>query len=172
MRTTARWVPGPMAADEAARVAAVRALGMLDTEPEERFDRITRLATAMFNVPVALITLIDEDRQWFKSAHGFGARETPRDVAFCTHAIYNGMPLVVPDALADDRFAENPVVSDGPRVRFYAGYPLTLDNGACVGTLCVVDTRPHDLDDVKLALLGDLAAMATAELQRPSETEG
>ena len=169
MRVASRWVPAPVPEDEVIRLAATRTLGLLDTLPEERFDRITRLASALFDVPIALITLIDADRQWFKSACGTDIRETSRDTAFCPYAIYNRAPLIVTDALADARFADNPLVQGPPRIRFYAGYPLILDNGACVGSICLIDTRPHDLDDERLSRLGDLAALTTREFQRGTE---
>ena len=169
MRVIPRWAPAPLPEDEAARLAATRALRMLDTPREERFDRITRLAASMFDVPVALISLMDEERQWFKSACGIDAAETSRDSAFCSYVIYNHAPLVVTDALADDRFAENPLVQGPPRVRFYAGYPLVLDDGAHVGTICLVDSRPHDVDDAGLARLRDLAALTVRELKRGAD---
>ncbi len=171
MRVAARWIPAPKPVDEAERLAALYALHLLDTPPEERFDRLTRLASALFDVPVALITLIEADRQWFKSACGTDARETTRETAFCSHAIYNRAPLLVTDALTDDRFAESPFVQGPPHVRFYAGYPLILDNGACVGTVCVIDTRPHDLDNDGLSRLGDIAALTVREFQRGTEAK-
>ena len=169
MRITSRWTPAPVPHDEDERLAATRALGLLDTLPEERFDRITRLASALFDVPVALISLIDANRQWFKSTCGIDTLETSRDLAFCAHVIYNRAPLIVPDTLADARFADHPLVQGPPRIRFYSGYPLTLVNGACVGTLCLIDTRPHDLDDKRMSLLGDLAALTLREFQRETD---
>jgi GAF domain-containing protein len=139
---------------------------MLDTPSEERFDRITRLAAALFSAPITLISLIDADRQWFKSTCGIDARETPRDESFCAHAVVSRAPMIVPDALLDDRFAENPAVIDLPRVRFYAGYPLFTSGGSCIGTLCLVDTRPRDFSERELTLLRDLAQLATGELER------
>ncbi len=170
MRVTSCWEPAPVPHDEDERLAATRALGLLDTLPEERFDRITRLASALFDVPVALISLIDANRQWFKSTCGIDTLETSRDLAFCAHVIYNRAPLIVPDTLADARFADHPLVQGPPRIRFYAGYPLTLVNGACVGTLCLIDTRPHDLDDKRMSLLGDLAVLTLREFQRETDS--
>ncbi|HEY5309974.1 MAG TPA: GAF domain-containing protein, partial [Casimicrobiaceae bacterium] len=128
-----------MPPDEELRLRTLRECGVLDTAAEERFDRFTRIAAALFDVPIALVSLVDRDRQWFKSHRGLDATETPRDVAFCAHAILGDDVLHVPDALQDDRFADNPLVLNEPRVRFYAGAPLTLQNGAHAGTLCVID---------------------------------
>jgi GAF domain-containing protein len=172
MRRTSRWNRAELPADEAERITALNQLKVLDSGPEERFDRITRLAAAMFNVPVSLITLVDSERQWFKSTCGIEASETPRDESFCSHAVSTRMPLVVPDALRDSRFAENPLVSGGPRVRFYCGYPLFLDDGSCVGTLCLLDNRPRDFGGRGLALLGDLAQLVTKELAVPPSSTG
>ena len=169
MRTICRWVQPRRPANEADRLAALRELAILDTAPEERFDRITRIATAAFEVPIALVSLVDEDRQWFKSACGIsGGGESPRDISFCAHAILQQSVMVVPDTLLDTRFADNPAVIGEPRVRFYAGCPLTLDNGACVGTLCLVDTRPRELDAAAIRMLEDLAELVLQELQRPA----
>ena len=166
MRRACRWSRADLPSDEVQRLAALRGLHILDTPPEERFDRITRLAAAHFDVPVALISLVDENRQWFKSTCGIEASETPRDESFCAHAVLSRQPLVVPDALLDARFAENPIVTGMPRVRFYAGYPLFVGDGRCIGTLCILDTRPRDLSEQELARLGDLAELARAELER------
>jgi GAF domain-containing protein len=160
-----RWARAPFPKDEAKRLASVRALGLLDTEPDERFDRITRLATALFNVPMATIALIDENRQWFKSRQGVGAQEGPRDAAFCAHTVYHREPLIIADAFKDERFADNPLVLGEPRIRFYAGYPLKLDDGACVGTLCLLDTRPRTMDERELERLRDLACFAMDEIR-------
>ena len=166
MRRACRWSRADLPSDEIPRLAALRGLHILDTPPEERFDRITRLAAAHFDVPVALISLVDENRQWFKSTCGIEASETPRDESFCAHAVLSREPLIVPDALLDARFAENPIVTDMPRIRFYAGYPLFVGDGRCIGTLCILDTRPRDLSEQELARLGDLAELARAELER------
>jgi phosphoribosyl 1,2-cyclic phosphodiesterase/CheY-like chemotaxis protein len=166
MRATCRWAQPPLLENETERLAALYNLGILDTEPEERFDRITRIAAAAFDVPVALVTLVDEKRQWFKSACGAGIGETSRDMSFCAHAIAERSVMVVPDALLDERFADNPVVVNDPRVRFYAGCPLVLDDGAPVGTLCLVDTRPRELDAAAIRLLEDLAGLVLQELKR------
>ena len=156
-------VPGKPA-NEAVRVQVLQDLKLLDSAPEERFDRLTRLAKRLFNVPIALVTLVDKDRQWFKSCVGLGVTETPRDVSFCAHAILQDELLLVPDAREDERFHDNPLVIGDPNIRFYAGYPLTVSNGNKMGTLCLIDTRPRDLDEEERALLRDLAGMAEQEL--------
>jgi ribonuclease BN (tRNA processing enzyme) len=167
MRAACRWVRAPKPNDEDLRVAAIRGLGLWNTPPEERFDRITRLAAATFNVPVSLIALMERDREWFKSCCGpLEIREVLRDDSFCSHAIFERRPLVVTDATLDERFADNPYVTGAPGVRFYAGHPLILHNGCCVGTLCILDTRPRHLDEASLALLGDLAQFAVQELNK------
>lgn len=165
LRETCRWMRASIPDSEPARLASLRALNILDTEPEERFDRITRVAAALFNVPMATITLIDENRQWFKSCQGTAGREDPRDASFCAHVVYNREPMVVVDALSDERFADNPLVLGGPRIRFYAGYPVTLDDGNCIGTLCLLDTRPHTFEEADLNQLRDLALIVTEQFQ-------
>ncbi|UVK86258.1 sensor domain-containing diguanylate cyclase [Pseudomonas sp. B21-051] len=151
-------------ANEATRIQALHGLKVLDSAPEERFDRLTRLAKRLFNVPIALVTLVDKDRQWFKSCVGLDVNETPRDVSFCGHAILQDELLLVPDAKQDKRFHDNPLVIGEPNIRFYAGYPLTVPNGNKMGTLCLIDTQPRELDDEERALLRDLAGMAEQEL--------
>jgi len=165
LRESCRWMRAPIPDDEPARLTSVRALDLLDTEPEERFDRITRVATALFDVPMATITLVDERRQWFKSCQGTAGREDPRDASFCAHVVSRREPMIVVDTLNDDRFAHNPLVLGGPRIRFYAGYPLTLDDGSCVGTLCLLDTRPRTLNDPELKQLRDLALIVIEQIQ-------
>jgi phosphoribosyl 1,2-cyclic phosphodiesterase/CheY-like chemotaxis protein len=164
MRAACRWVRAPKPDDEDRRLAGIRALGLWATPPEERFDRITRVAAAMFSVPIALLALMERDREWFKSCCGLEIREVPRDDSFCSHAIFERKPLVVADALMDERFADNPYVTGYPGVRFYAGHPLILGNGCCVGTLCILDTKPRHLDDAGLSLLGDIAQFAIREM--------
>jgi len=151
-------------ADERERLAALRALNILDTEAEERFDRITRLAKDVFGTPIALVSLVDESRQWFKSRQGLPAAETPRDVSFCGHAILDDGVLVVPDATKDPRFADNPLVLGDPDIRFYAGAPLKTEGGHAVGTLCVIDTRPRTWTDQQSVALRDLADLVEVEL--------
>jgi phosphoribosyl 1,2-cyclic phosphodiesterase/DNA-binding response OmpR family regulator len=165
MREAIRWQAAPRPPDEDQRLAALRGLRLLDTEPDERFDRLTRLAAALFDVPIALVTLVDAERQWFKSAHGVAPRSTDREASFCAHAILGDDILVVPDTLQDARFADNPVVVGEPGVRFYAGCPLRLDDGSRVGTLCLVDRRPRTLEAEWLGRLRDLAVLAERELR-------
>jgi DNA-binding response OmpR family regulator len=160
---TCRWRPAPLPPDEERRLQSLWACGVLDTEAEERFDRFTRIAAALFDVPIALVSLVDRDRQWFKSRWGLDARETTRDSAFCAHAILGEDVLQVPDALQDDRFADNPLVTGETRVRFYAGAPLTLKNGTHAGTLCVMDHRARNFDKGQLQLLRDLAKLVERE---------
>lgn len=150
--------------DEATRLDTLRSLNILDSSPEERFDRLTRLAKRLFNVPIALISLVDSDRQWFKSCQGLEASQTPRDVSFCGHAILNDDILMVPDAALDERFHDNPLVTGDPRIRFYAGCPLTVPNGSKLGTLCLIDREPRMLDTDDRKLLRDLARMAEQEI--------
>ena len=164
MRLACRWVRARTPPGEVERVAKLHQLAILDTPPEERFDRITRIAAATFDVPIALISLVDRDRQWFKSCVGLNTRETPREVAFCAHAVEQGADIVVPDTLLDERFADNPLVVDGPRIRFYAGAPLLMGTGLCLGTLCIVDTRPRHLTAAELATLHDLRDMVLEQL--------
>ena len=164
LRTACRWIRGTVPADEERRLASLRALRILDTDPDERFDRITRLASALFNAPIALVSLVDENRQWFKACYGLNVKETSRDAAFCAHVVHDREPMVVPDTFLDARFAENPLVIGEPRIRFYAGYPLILNDGACIGTLCVFDTRPRPLEGADLARLRDLADLAMQEI--------
>ena len=167
LRGQCRWQNARMPENESARLAALHALQILDTPQEERFDRFTRLAAAALDVPISLVSLVDRDRQWFKSCIGLeGISETARDVSFCAHAIHQRELFVVPDTLLDERFADNPAVIAGPRVRFYAGRPLWLSNGACVGTLCVADHRPRRLDDEEWRVLDDLGRMVELELDQ------
>jgi phosphoribosyl 1,2-cyclic phosphodiesterase/DNA-binding response OmpR family regulator len=164
LRTTCRWMRAPAPPDETARLETLRALGLLDTAPDARFDRITTLAAEAFQVPIALVSLVDENRQWFKSCVGLDASETSREVAFCAHAILERDLLVVPDAHADARFADNPLVTGAPHVRFYAGVPLRVGGATPIGTLCLIDTRPRVLEARQLELLRSLGAMVEREL--------
>ena len=150
--------------DESHRLAALHGLGLLDTPSDERFDRITRVARLVANVPIALVSLVDQDRQWFKSKQGLSACETPREISFCGHAILQDDPLIVRDSHLDSRFADNPLVTGAPYVRFYAGHAIHAPNGARLGTLCVIDTRPRELSIEQLHSLADLAAMVDADL--------
>jgi len=149
--------------DEAKRLEALRSLGILDTPPEERFDRLTRLAKRLFDVPVASVSLIDSNREWFKSCIGLDVEELPRDISFCGHAILGDQMLVIPNALEDERFADNPLVNDETHVRFYAGYPLRAPDGSKLGTLCIVDYEPRYFEPDDLQALADLACIAESE---------
>lgn len=170
MRAECHWARPPIPDDEAERVAALKRLGILDTAPEERFDRHTRIASALFKVPIALVSLVDADRQWFKSCFGTDVCESSRETSFCAHAIAsNSDLLIVPDALQDDRFRDNPMVSDGPRIRFYAGAVLRSPEGKKVGTVCILDVRPRNLSDDEQKLLRDVAAAVEAEMCTPSQ---
>ncbi len=150
--------------NEATRIDTLRALNILDSSPEERFDRLTRLAKRLFGVPIALVSLVDEDRQWFKSCQGLSASETPRDVSFCGHAILGEEIFLVPDAALDVRFHDNPLVTNAPHIRFYAGCPLKVSNGSKLGTLCIIDREPREFSEDDMLLLADLARMAEQEL--------
>ena len=157
-------IPPATPVNEASRLDSLRSLDILDTSPEERFDRLTRLARRMFGVPIALVSLVDENRQWFKSCQGLSVSETPRDVSFCGHAILGDEILTIPDALLDERFRDNPLVVGDPNIRFYAGCPLKLSNGSKVGTLCLIDVQTRTMDEGDRALLRDLARLAEQEI--------
>ncbi|MBT5876333.1 MAG: response regulator, partial [Candidatus Latescibacteria bacterium] len=150
--------------DEAERLASLRALNVLDTTSEERYDRLTRLAASIMDVPIALVSLVDTDRQWFKSKFGLDAIETPRDISFCGHTILGDELFEISNALEDTRFADNPLVVDAPNIRFYAGQPLRTPNGFRIGTLCVIDIEPRELTVEQRNLLGDLARLVEQEL--------
>ena len=152
------------------RLAALCSMLLLDTGNEERFDRITRTAQRLFSVPIALISLVDEDRQWFKSRTGFEPAQTARDISFCGHAILGADLLVVPDTAADARFADNPLVSGEQHLRFYAGVPLRGAGGHLVGTLCVLDRLAREFSQADRAALRDLAAWAELELNLQTVT--
>lgn len=168
LRQACRWMAAPLPADEASRLDSLRALDILDTAAEDRFDRFTAEACDVLGVPVALVSLIDEDRQWFKSKVGIDATETSRDLAVCAHAILGPDVFLVPDLLADPRFADNPAVqASDPRLRSYAGVPLQLADGSRVGTFCVLDHRPRDFDGEQIDDLRRLAQGVLAELEPP-----
>jgi GAF domain-containing protein len=154
----------PHPADDAARLAALYELLILDTPPEERFDKIAAFAAHEFDVPIATITLVDAERQWFKARVGIDVCETGRDISFCGHAILQPDIMVVPDALEDVRFADNPLVTGAPFIRFYAGAPLQLPSGARLGTLCLIDRAPRTLDALELGILGTLRDLVVLEL--------
>jgi diguanylate cyclase (GGDEF)-like protein/PAS domain S-box-containing protein len=147
----------PIPDNEGERLAALRRYMLLDTVPEPEFDRITALAAKLFDVPIALVSLVDADRQWFKSCIGLDATQTDRDVAFCAHALFDAQPLVVQDALADVRFAYNPLVTGDPFIRFYAGAPLVTREGFALGTLCIIDRKPRTLTREQVETLVSLS---------------
>lgn len=151
-------------ADEAQRLETLRALKILDSAPEERFDRLTRMAKRMFGVPISLVSIVDSNRQWFKSTQGLDATETPRNISFCGHAILGEDLFIVNNASMDPRFHDNPLVTGAPNIRFYAGCPLRVSNGHKMGTLCLIDDKPREMDDEDRALLRDLATMAEQEI--------
>lgn len=155
--------------NETARLAALYELLILDTPPEERFDRIAQFAASEFDMPIVLITLLDSERQWFKARIGTQVCETGRDISFCSHAILRDDTMVVEDALQDPRFADNPLVTGAPHIRFYAGAPLALPSGLRLGTLCLIDRRPRTLDTLDLGILGTLRDLAVMELVRTEE---
>lgn len=157
-------ITAPIPLDEQERLAALRALKILDTPPEERFDRVTRLAAKLFDVPIAYVALIDSTRQWFKSKQGLKTCQTPRDVSFCGHAVLQDDALVIQDATLDERFADNPMVTGEPFVRFYAGQSLKAADGQRIGTLCVVDRKPRVFGERERELLRELADMIEKEL--------
>jgi len=151
--------------NEAQRVSALRSLLILDTPAEERFDRITRMARKLLGTDIALVSLVDSDRQWFKSAQGLGAPQTGRDISFCGHAIHGEDAFVICDARNDPRFADNPLVVGDPSIRLYAGQPLHAPDGHRVGTLCVIDREPRTLGPEELVTLKDLAVTVERELE-------
>jgi diguanylate cyclase (GGDEF)-like protein len=156
-------MPAPIPPSELSRLEALRFLNILDTPPEERFDRLTRMAKRLFGVPIAQVTLVDENRQWFKSGAGDGPPETPREVSLCAHAILSDEILMIPDASKDERFSDNPLVTGDPRIRFYAGYPLKVGDYN-LGTLCVIDRKPRVFSAEEVQLLKDLGEMVQLEL--------
>ncbi|WCE32137.1 sensor domain-containing diguanylate cyclase [Vibrio sp. SCSIO 43137] len=154
----------PKAPDENIRLNTLHSLNILDTDSEERFDRLTRLACRLLYVPIALVSLVDSNRQWFKSCYGLGVNETGRDVSFCGHAILGDGVFIINDALEDERFFDNPLVTGEPYIRFYAGVPLKMADNSKIGTLCIIDHKPRNLTDDEIKDLTDLAKMAEQEL--------
>jgi PAS domain S-box-containing protein len=159
------FISAALPSDEVARLAALHGLNILDTPPEPAFDSLARLAANACHTPVALVSLVDEKRQWFKARFGLDVLETPRDSAFCAHAILEDPLLEVCDALADERFAENPLVIGAPAIRFYAGVPIRTRDGHALGTICVIDFVPRKLDDAQRWILRALAEQTAAQFE-------
>lgn len=150
---------------EEARLRALHELGILDSPPDDRFDRLTRLARRLFDTPIALVSLVDSDRQWFKSKNGLDVSQTPRAVSFCSHAIQDDKVMVVEDASLDERFVDNDLVWGDLNIRFYAGCPVHGPDGSRLGTICVIDHEPRELEEEDSGLLRDLAEMVERELK-------
>ena len=160
----------PIPDNEAQRLEALREYRILDTAAEQAYDDITKLAAYVCQVPITMISLVDESRQWFKSKLGLNARETPRDAAFCAYAILQSEPLIVRDALKDARFADSALVTRSPHIRFYAGFPLASPEGFALGTLCVIDRKPRQVSAAQKRAMQALSrqVMALLELRRVS----
>lgn len=156
--------PAPIPSDESDRLAELKALNILDTPREPRFDRITELVADVFDVPMVFLTLVDGDRQWFKSTYGINVDATPRDVGFCAHAMLEPHPMVVPNATKDGRFADNPFVTGEFHLRFYAGVPLHGPKGKGIGALALVDTKPREFSPKQLKQLERFAAIVEGEI--------
>lgn len=154
--------------DEVQRLASLRALDLLDTPSDERFDRITRIAKYLFDVKIVAVSLVDFDRQWFKSIQGLDAQQTSRDVSFCGHAILQKDVFVIEDASQDPRFSDNPLVKDEPLIRAYAGMPIASPDGYAVGTLCLIDDQPRQFTSAEQAILRDLALLVEDEVRNLS----
>ncbi|MCL4523227.1 MAG: GAF domain-containing protein [Acidobacteria bacterium] len=155
----------PLPANEAERLRAVESYDILDTPPEKIFDNLARIAASICGTEVALVSIMDKDRQWFKAKIGWVIKETPREVAFCSHTILSSEILIVPDALEDERFADNPLVTQDPHIRFYAGMPLINPDGHALGTICVIDHKPRQLTAAQQDSLAVLAKCAVGHLE-------
>ena len=150
--------------NESRRMTALKKLNILDTPIQESFERITRITKALFDVPIVSFTLVDSDRQWFKSVQGLDLCEGPRKISFCGHVINQDELFIINDTHLDPRFADNPYVTGEPHIRFYAGYPVHAEDGSKIGSLCLIDTKPRDFKDSDLTQLKDMAAMIENEL--------
>lgn len=159
----------PRPENETVRLKSLHSLKILDSMPEDRFDRITCMAQRVFNVDICLVSLVDSERQWFKSKQGLSACETPREISFCGHAILDEAAFVIEDTHNDERFADNPLVESHPMIRFYAGYPVHAPSGERVGTLCLIDPQPRDFRPVDVETLRDFAALVDDELASSSQ---
>ena len=156
---------GDIPKNETARLKKLNSLDVLDTLEEEAYDDLTFLAAQICNTPISLVSLVDQSRQWFKSHHGLDAKETPREYAFCGHAINQDDILIVEDTKLDERFKDNPLVTGEPNIRFYAGAPLILDNDIRIGTLCVIDTKSRTLSQKQQLSLQALSRQVVAQLE-------
>ena len=150
--------------NEVERLAALRKLNLLDTPPEERFDRITRLTARLFHAPISMITLIDTERQWAKSLYGPASREIPRNLSFCAHTILGDDTFVVPDTRRDARFSDHPMVKEAPFIRFYAGHPISAPDGSKLGAHCILDVRPRRMTETNRKAMKDLAELTRREM--------
>lgn len=151
--------------NEPARLAALQKYAILDSEPERAFDDLVQLASFLCNTPIAMISLVDEDRQWFKSKIGLSISQTPREIAFCNSAIRQSEIFVVPDTLNDERFRSNPLVTSEPNIRFYAGAPLINEEGYALGTICVVDQKPREFGPPQRAALEALSRLVLGQME-------
>ncbi|MDQ1815711.1 GAF domain-containing protein [Massilia sp. CCM 9210] len=157
----------PMLETEQQRLSALSASGLIGSPPDPAFDRLTWLASHITGCPMAVVSLLTSERQWFKSRVGLDAAQTPRDAAFCSHTILSPEGMVVEDAWTDERFAANPLVLGDPHIRFYAGIPVTDRESNRLGTLCVLDSAPRQLTEDQHRGLKELAAIVTGEISRP-----
>ena len=155
--------------DETQRLMSLHSLRILDTQAEERYDRITRMAKRLFDVDICLVSLVDSDRQWFKSKIGLDACETSRDISFCGHAINEKKPFIILDAAKDERFHDNPLVTGPPNIRFYAGQPIEGPGGFRIGTLCLIDSNPREMSAEDIETLKDLGQLVEDEIKVTSQ---
>ena len=160
----------PNPKNEDARIKKVIDLGILDTAKEERFDSITKETTKIFNVPISTITIMDKNREWYKSCQGLDTKEAPRAISFCAHAMESKNLFIIKDTLEDDRFKDNPMVIGKPYIRFYAGISLFDKDNLSIGVFCIKDTKPRDLSLEEIGLFIDLASRSEAELNKKTPT--
>lgn len=156
--------------NETLRLNSLKALNILDTPREERFDRLTKLACGLFGTQIAVISFIDAEREWIKAEEGLFVSQIPREYSFSAHAILREVPFIIMDAIRDARFSDNPLVVGDPNVRFYAGCPISIDEGIFIGVFCIMDTQPRDLSNQEFNLLCDIARMTERELTIERET--
>lgn len=158
--------------NEVQRLQALRSLALLDTEAEDEYDRITNIAKYAFKVPICLVSLIDDSRQWFKSCQGISVLQTPRSISFCGHAIQHKKVFIIPNAPMDSRFADNPLVTGDPHIRFYAGYPLSAPSGELMGTLCIISDEARTLEKHEIKVLEDLGTLVEEQFMIRSKKLG